>query len=342
MDSTNKGNSEAVVRVQDLKKWFPLKKGIIASLISEGSKQFVKAVDGVSFQLARGKVLGMAGESGCGKTTVGRLLTALTIPTSGEIIFEGDDITRFEKDSLFEFHRKAQMIFQDPYESLNPRRTVFKTIVEPLAIQKLCKNKIGTEERVYKVLSDVGLRPPDYYLQKFPHELSGGERQRVAIARALVLGPSFLVADEPVSMLDVSIRAGILNLIQRLTEEYNMSTLYISHDLSTVRYLCNETAVMYLGKIVEIGDTEEIFDNPLHPYTMALLGAVPVPDPLAPKHKYSIKGEPPNPVDLPEGCRFKPRCIFSEEECDIEPSLTVSAKGHQVSCWKFRDIRRFD
>jgi len=335
MNTVKETNGLKAVEVKNLKKWFPLRQGIIASIVSRKKQKFVKAVDGVSFSLNRGEILGLAGESGCGKTTVGRVLTGLTPPTSGKVIFAGEDLSSFGPQQLRKFHKETQMVFQDPYESLNPRRTVFNTIAEPLRIQRICKDKAQLTERVYKAMLNVKLEPPENYIAKFPHQLSGGERQRVAIARALVLEPSLLVADEPVSMLDVSIRAGILRLLKNLMEKFNMSILYISHDLSTVRYLCHKTAIMYLGKIVEMGETNEIFDNPLHPYTKALMFAVPIPEPGAKKKKLKIGGEPPNPIDLPEGCSFRPRCPYSVGECTHEPTLTRVGEEHYVRCIRY-------
>jgi peptide/nickel transport system ATP-binding protein len=327
--------AENIIEVSNLRKWYPVEKGIFSSFVQRGAQKFVKAVDGVSFTLKKGEILGLAGESGCGKTTVGRLLTLLTPITEGEFIFREIDISDHIKRDLKGLHKEIQMVFQDPYESLNPRRTIFDTIAESLKIQKFFNNRTEMDNKILNVLQNVRLNPPNKYLDNFPHQLSGGERQRVAIARALVLEPSLLVADEPVSMLDVSIRSGILRLLKDLKELVNVSILYISHDLSTVRYLCDRTAIMYLGRIVEMGDTNLIFDNSLHPYTKALMHAVPVPDPKSKSKKLKIGGEPPNPIDLPDGCRFKPRCPYAEDSiCDMETTLTLVEANHYVSCNK--------
>jgi peptide/nickel transport system ATP-binding protein len=322
-----------LIKVTHLKKWFPLSEGLVASLISRGEKKSLKAVDDVSFSIESGEILGLAGESGCGKTTVGMTLINLYEPTSGSILFNGRDVAYLTGDDLRKFRREVQIIFQNPYESLNPRFTIFDTIIEPLNIYR-----IGTsgerKEKVIQTLEMVGLKPVNDYIHKFPHELSGGQRQRVAIARGIVLDPRFVVADEPVSMLDVSIRAGVLNLLKSFNKSTGLSLLYISHDLSTIRYMCQRTAIMYLGKIVEIGPTEEIINNPKHPYTSALISAVPLTDPQLDRQRIHLPGELPNPVDLPEGCRFRPRCKKMMDCCkQEEPRLQEQAPDHYVACY---------
>ena len=276
--SAAKSSSRALVRAVDLHKHFPLSSGWL-----QRSRSFVHAVDGVSFDLMAGETLGLVGESGCGKTTTGRMLVRLAEPTDGQVLFDDgsgglEDIAHLQGKPLKAFRRRAQMVFQDPYESMNPRRTIFDTVAEPLKVQKM-GGPLERMERVSDALGMVGLTPPSTFLFRFPHELSGGQRQRVAIARALVMNPSFVVADEPTSMLDVSIRTGIMQLMGELADRLGISYLYITHDLAVARYMCSRIAVMYLGKIVEMGETEQVLQEPAHPYTKALLSAVPVPDP---------------------------------------------------------------
>lgn len=304
-------------------------------LLSREREITVKAVDGVSFEIDRGEILGVAGESGCGKSTVGMTLIKLYDPTSGEISFEGENITHIRGKSLKEFRRKAQIIFQNPYESLNPRFTIFDNVVEPLNI-----HEIGTrEERIQfikKAFEYSELKPMEDFIDKFPHELSGGQRQRVSIARAMILNPKFIVADEPVSMLDVSIQAGILNLLKSLSRTKDLSMLYISHDLSSMRYISDRIAIMYLGKIVEIGTTKDILDRPCHPYTQALISAVPIPDPMVRRQRIDLPGDIPDPIDLPKGCRFRPRCKKVMDCClDSEPNLKETGIQHSVSCYLY-------
>ncbi|MFQ6135763.1 MAG: ABC transporter ATP-binding protein [Candidatus Hydrothermarchaeales archaeon] len=316
-----------LVKVQNLKKLFPVRKGFFSRGVD-----YVHAVDEVSFEIARGRIFGLVGESGCGKTTCGKLLVRLLDSTSGSIYLEDRDIAGLEGKELKEFRKNVQMIFQDPYESLNPRFTIFDTIAEPLVIQN-----IGTfEERVEavtKALNVVDLKPPEDFLFRFPHELSGGQRQRVAIARALVVEPKFIVADEPVSMLDASIGAGIMNLMLELRDKFNLTYVFITHDLAVGRYICDSIAVMYLGKIVEMAPKEEIINDPKHPYTEALLSAVPVPDPRVKKERVLLKGEVPSPLSPPTGCRFHTRCPYKMEICSREePKLKEIKKGHLVAC----------
>lgn len=304
--------SDVVIKVHRLKKYFELKKGFF-SLGAE--RLYVKALDDVDFVIREGEILGLVGESGCGKTTTGRLLTRLEDPTSGSVFFLGRDIALLEGEDLKVFRRNIQMVFQDPYESLNPRTTVLQTVMEPLV-----NHNIGSsfEERVVLVtraLEDAGLAPAKEYLARFPHELSGGQRQRVSIARALVMKPRVIVADEPVSMLDVSIRAGVLNLMLDLRDKYRIPYLFITHDIAVARYVSDRLAVMYLGKIVELAETDEVIFKSKHPYTQALLSAVPVPDPEHKHGRITIKGEIPSAIDVPLGCRFRPRCPKAFEEC---------------------------
>ncbi|MCI0432128.1 MAG: ABC transporter ATP-binding protein [Gemmatimonadetes bacterium] len=320
-----------VVQVTDLKKWFPVRTGFIASLV--GMKpEYVHAVDGVSFAIADGEVLGLVGESGSGKTTTGMTTLLLYSPTSGEIVFRGKPVTGLGAGTERRFRRHAQIVFQNPYESLNPRFHVADWVTEPLAIHAIGA-PAERRGRAVQALEDVELRPAADFLDRFPHELSGGQRQRVAIARAMVLEPAFLVADEPVSMLDVSIRAGILNLLRRFSRERGLATLYISHDIATVRYLCQRTATMYAGLIVEIGPTDAVLGRPLHPYTRLLIAAIPVADPRVRRPRVSLPGEVPNLVHPPQGCRFAARCPAVMDICrHTSPPLQEVEPGHQVAC----------
>lgn len=323
--------NQVIIQVNSLTKHFTLKKGFF-SLLMGNSPPTVKAVDGVDLTIHEGEIVGLAGESGCGKSTTGMTIIKLLEPTGGSIYFEGEDIVTYRGDKFWNFRKNAQMIFQDPFESLNPRLTVFETVVEPLE-----NFNIGDMnerlEKVRQTLEQAELKPPELFFNVFPHLLSGGQRQRVAIARALVLDPKFLVADEPVSMLDVSIRAGILRLLKRLTLERNLASLFISHDLSLIRYICDVTGIMYLGRIVEIGPTEKIIGSPMHPYSQALIAGVPVPDPRYRRERIEISGEVPSPINLPEGCRFHPRCRHKRKIClESEPALQTAGDNHKVAC----------
>ena len=324
-----------VVKVVDLKKYFPVRASIL-DIIRRKPKLYIRAVDGVTFDIYEKEIFCLAGESGCGKTTTGRTILRLIEPTSGKIFFKGDNILEYDDNKLKEFRKRAQIIFQDPYESLNPRMTVFDIIEEPLRI-----HKVGTKkerfEMVLKALEDVELTPPESFVHRRPHELSGGQRQRVAIARALILNPEFIVADEPVSMLDMSIRAEILNLMLKLREEHGLTYLFITHDLAVAKYICDRIGIMYLGKIVELGSVEEVIDNPYHPYTKALISAVPTPDPRVKIGEIPIKGEVTSPINIPKGCRFYPRCVYAMKMCKREePELIEVSKDHYVACHLYK------
>lgn len=327
---------QPLVEVQGLKKYFPVGGGIFRQ-----SNSFIHAVDDLSFAINRGESLSLVGESGCGKTTTGKLMVRLYEPTDGRIMLlhangEMNDIAHVRGGrGMKDFRKRVQMIFQDPFESINPRRTIFDTVAEPLVVQG-----IGTpaerEERVATLLERVGLTPAASFLFRFPHELSGGQRQRVAIARALIVDPVFVVADEPTSMLDVSIRTGVMYLMQELADEYGVSYLYITHDLAVARYMTDRIAVMYLGKIVETAETEELLQNPQHPYTQALISAVPVPDPRFQREAIPIKGNISAPIDPPPVCRFYPRCPIADDYCKSNPHPPLEDKGggHYAACYK--------
>jgi peptide/nickel transport system ATP-binding protein len=395
-------DSKVVIDVRSLIKYFPVKMGFWGAV--RGEQKFVHAVDDISFKVREGEIIGFVGESGCGKTTTGRLITRLETPTSGGVYFHRDEanvkaldeiedicakpeitqddkkrlaqlgkeiditygssfmakalkkaekvgenteakafleevrmaysITKLEGRDLKAFRRNVQMIFQDPYESLNPRFTVYHTVAEPLIVHKIGETLDEREELVSRALENAELRPASEYLYRYPHELSGGQRQRVSIARALVIEPKFIVADEPVSMLDVSIRAGVMNLMLNLRDKFKIPYMFITHDVAVARYMSDRIGVMYLGKIVELGDSDEVVFNPQQPYTRALLSAVPVPDPTTKHGRISIKGELPSPINLPKGCRFHPRCLYAKTGiCDkTEPKMKEVSPGHFVYC----------
>lgn len=322
--------SNPLIEVNNLKKYYPVNKGIKDVFSKE--KSYVKAVDDVSFTINKGEILGLAGESGSGKTTTGEILVKLQEISGGEIVFDNHDFMSKSRDEEKNFRKEVQMIFQDPYETLNPRFTILETIAEPLKIYGM-KDKKEIYNKVIEVLEIAELRPAAQYVYRYPHELSGGQRQRVAIARGIVLEPKFLVADEPVSMLDVSIRADILNLLKSLRKRMGLTMLYVSHDLSTIKYLCDRIAIMYLGKIVEIGEVNEVIHNPKHPYTKVLLSSVPVADPDHIRERIEIDDEAPDQIDLPEGCRFEPRCPYAKEECKkVDHTLFERGEDHFSAC----------
>lgn len=326
---------DVLLSVRNLKKHFEVRRGLMARLRERGETPMLKAVDGVSFDLKRGQSMGLAGESGCGKTTTARMLLKLVEPSAGEITFDGEDLSALGGPDLQRFRRKAQLMFQNPYEALNPRFTIFRSVVEPLLI-----HQIGTpeerENRVLRALRQVHLSPPENYLDKYPHQLSGGQLQRVVLARALVVDPIFLVADEPVSMLDVSIRAGILNTIKETSLRMGITTLYISHDLSLIQYMCDITAIMYLGQIVEMGPTREVISQPRHPYTQALVAAAPTPEPDQKSKPLTVSDHIPTPINLPPGCRFRNRCPMAMDICRQDPPELPVGPQHTARCFLYQ------
>jgi len=356
-----------ILSVTDLQVWFPVRRGFIEGLTSK-EQRFVKAVDGISFKIKEREIFCLVGESGCGKTTTGKAILRLVEPTGGEVTYAGEgltpeqikgameravaektmtkeeaevniksgtiDVRRLTKDKMKLLRQKMQMIFQDPYESLNPKQSIYDIVAEPLVVNNLGANEADREKRVAKAIDDAGLRPPKDFMWRYPHEVSGGQRQRIGIAGALVLEPKFLVADEPVSMLDVSIRSEILKLMLDLRDTKGLTYLFITHDLGVAYVFSDRIGIMYLGKIVELGPTEEVIKSPRHPYTKALISVVPKPDPRMKTEKIILKGERPDPAHIPPGCRFHPRCPFVMDVCKSkEPQPMFVSQEHWVSCW---------
>ncbi len=320
-------NNDTILHVENLVMHFPIYRGVFRQRAGE-----VRAVDGVSFDVKRGETLGLVGESGCGKSTTGRTILQLYKPTAGSVSFEGVDLVTLKGEKMRQMRRKIQMIFQDPYASLNPRMTVGEIVAEPLMVHNAATGK-EIEERVQHLLELVKLNPG--FASRYPHEFSGGQRQRIGIARALALQPSFIVCDEPISALDVSIQAQVVNLLEELQEQFGLTYLFIAHDLSMVRHISKRVAVMYLGVIMELADREDLYENPLHPYTQALLSAVPIPDPMADakRHRTILEGDVPSPVNPPSGCRFRTRCPIAEASCaDSQPAFRELKPGHFVAC----------
>jgi peptide/nickel transport system ATP-binding protein len=325
-------SQDTLVQVQSLSKFFSVRKGIVAALFRK-ENEFVHAVDDVSFYVKKGEILGLVGESGSGKTTIALLLLRLLEPTRGRILFEGQDICKADSAEIKKLRLKCSMIFQDPYSSLNPRKTVYDIIKEPIDVHHAPLSGRSRLEAVSEALQSVNLIPPEKYLFKLPSQLSGGERQRVAIARSIVLKPDLIVADEPVSMLDVSIRLSVLHLLLELRRKFGVGYLYITHDLASAYYMCDRIAVMYLGKIVELGDSQTIVRRAAHPYTRLLISAVPVPNPDKRLSDLSLAGEIPSAVNPPPGCRFRVRCSAAKEICALkEPDLIEVEKGHFIAC----------
>lgn len=318
-------NEEVILEVQNLKKYFPIRGGLFTRTVGH-----VKAVDGISFTLNKGETLGIVGESGCGKSTAGRTILRLHDITEGKVIFEGEDLAKISKKELRKKRLAMQMVFQDPYSSLNPRMTVGNIIGEALLDHKLMSRE-QAREKVLETMEICGL--PSYYINRYPHEFSGGQRQRIGIARSLILNPRLIVCDEPVSALDVSIQSQIINLLGDLQEKNNFSYIFISHDLSVVEYISDRVAVMYLGNIVEMADKNEIFDNPMHPYTKALMSAIPVPDPTRKRERIILSGDLPSPANPPSGCKFRTRCPYAKDQCASQaPQYRDVGDGHFVAC----------
>ncbi|WP_322507989.1 ABC transporter ATP-binding protein [Anaerolinea sp.] len=325
--SNSSMNSKDLIVVKNLKKYFPVRAGVFQRVVAH-----VRAVDDVSFTIKEGECLGLVGESGCGKTTVGRTMLRLTEPTAGSVFYEGTDIFKLKGHDLKAMRRNIQIIFQDPYASLDPRMPIGESVMEGLKI-----HNIGNPKERFDIAIDtlrkVGLE--DYHARRYPHEFSGGQRQRIGIARALALRPKFIVCDEPVSALDVSIQSQVLNILKDLQQEFGLTYLFIAHNLSVVEHISQRVAVMYLGKMVELADRDELFRNPLHPYTQALMSAIPIPDPNIKRERIILKGDVPSPLNPPAGCRFNPRCPVAMEHCKVEePPFKEVSPSHWVACWR--------
>jgi oligopeptide/dipeptide ABC transporter ATP-binding protein len=326
-ESAGKRDDTSLVEVREVYKWFPIKGGIFSRTVAN-----VRAVDGVSFAVKRGETMGLVGESGSGKTTLGRTILRLTDVTKGNVLFDRVDITTLRGRNLRRYRRQMQMVFQDPYASLDPRQTVKSTLTEPMKIHHVVTNRSEANQLAERLISVVGLSST--HLSRFPHEFSGGQRQRIAIARALAVNPKFVLLDEPTSSLDVSVQAQILNLLKNLQNEFNLTYLFISHNLSVIKHMCDRVAVMYLGRIVEIASADQLFINPKHPYTFALLSAIPSPDPSTRSKEHALlRGDVPSPIDIPSGCRFRTRCPYATQKCSEEfPPLVEVEPNHWIEC----------
>lgn len=329
--------SEALLKVRGLKKHFPVQESFLKRLFSK-SQEYIHAVDGVDFDIKKNEVLGLVGESGSGKTTVGKLVLRLIEPTEGQIFFDSKEVVKLSSEEMRQLRRDMQIVFQDPYSSLNPKMRVGDCVAHPLRIHENL-SKQDARDKVMEMLGRVGLDPAEAFYEKYPNQLSGGQRQRVAIARSLILHPKFVVADEPTSMLDVSVNAQIINLMLDLKKQFDLTYLYITHDIATAKYICDKIALMYLGEIVESGSFQDVYQNPKHPYTMALLSAVPVPNPSVQMHQMDVKGEIPDAKNPPKGCRFHPRCPYKKPICEAEvPKLERIEWDRYVACHRHREL----
>ena len=327
--------ADGLVTLQDLQKYYPIRSGVFGRTFGH-----VKAVDGVSFEIRKGETLGLVGESGSGKTTLGRTILRLTDPTGGKIIYDGYDITKAKGRSLKTYRKNVQIVFQDPYSSMDPRQSIVNALKETMAVNSIARGEEAAE-KVVELLELVGLN--EDHLYRYPHEFSGGQRQRICIARALSTNPSFVVLDEPTSSLDVSVQAQLLKLLKDLQVKLGLTYLFISHNLSVVRYISDRIGVMYLGKLVEMADKDVLFSDPMHPYTKALLSAIPEPDPLVQREEVKLLGDPSSPANPPSGCRFHPRCTYAFKKCsEIEPSLIEQRVGHSVACHLFEDSKKIN